>query len=142
MASNTADFDTQISSASSSFNTTFQDGQSFSTTLNTNTTEINTELDTQKVSFTTSFSDEQTFDTGLSQFYYTVTSDYEKLKNLPQINSVTLIGNKTSDDLGIVTLVQKNTHFEFPNIGKTNTVYVASEEGNTYICLCKEYCRF
>lgn len=29
-------------------------------------------------------------------------SDYEALENLPQINSVTLIGNKTLSDLGIV----------------------------------------
>lgn len=31
----------------------------------------------------------------------TVTSDYEKLSNLPSINSVTLIGDKTSSDLSL-----------------------------------------
>lgn len=31
------------------------------------------------------------------------TSDYEELENLPQINGVTLIGNQTTDDLGIET---------------------------------------
>lgn len=29
------------------------------------------------------------------------TSDYNKLSNKPQINSITLIGNKTSQDLGL-----------------------------------------
>ena len=31
------------------------------------------------------------------------TKDYTKLKNLPSINDVILIGNKTSDDLGIIS---------------------------------------
>lgn len=31
------------------------------------------------------------------------TSDYEQLSNLPQINDVTLIGNKTSSDLGLAS---------------------------------------
>ena len=34
------------------------------------------------------------------------TDDYEKLKNLPSINDVELIGNKSLGDLGIVNNVQ------------------------------------
>lgn len=35
-------------------------------------------------------------------FYKVVEKDYEKLINLPSINGVTLIGNRTIEDLGIV----------------------------------------
>lgn len=35
-------------------------------------------------------------------FYKVVEKDYEKLINLPSINGVTLIGNRTIEDFGIV----------------------------------------
>lgn len=37
-----------------------------------------------------------------SPFYTIVEKDYEKLINLPSINGVTLIGNRTIEDLGII----------------------------------------
>lgn len=37
------------------------------------------------------------------------TSNYERLANLPSINGVTLLGNKTSADLGIHQVVSENT---------------------------------
>lgn len=37
--------------------------------------------------------------------YYNMTTDYWDLKNKPQINGVTLIGNKTSEELNIIQTV-------------------------------------
>ena len=52
---------------------------------------------TFKVNFTESNDMNVTF----GEHIETVTSDYEKLSNLPSINSVTLIGDKTSSDLSL-----------------------------------------
>lgn len=42
--------------------------------------------------------------------------DYEKLKNQPQINSVQLIGNKTSNELGLQDELPIITRAEIRNI--------------------------
>lgn len=65
------------------------------------------------------------------------TDDYEKLNNLPKINGFTLIGNKTTEDLGIVgtsmTEIELSTDITNPTeiinyIGKSGT-YVAKNAG-------------
>lgn len=52
------------------------------------------------------------------------TSDYMELYNLPQINGVTLIGNKTSDDLNVQEkgeyLTEENVKRERVNIDFSN----------------------
>lgn len=44
------------------------------------------------------------------------TSDYEKLSNKPQINSVTLLGNKTSEELGLEPTIVDITEQDIDNI--------------------------
>lgn len=44
------------------------------------------------------------------------TNDYEKLKNQPQINTVTLLGNKTSKDLKLQDEMNKISNTELENI--------------------------
>lgn len=44
------------------------------------------------------------------------TNDYEKLKNQPQINTVTLLGNKTSKDLKLQDEMNKISNSELENI--------------------------
>ena len=57
------------------------------------------------------------------------TSDYTSLSNKPQINSTTLSGNKTSDDLGLVSNSATNTDniVLSPTNGK---LYYGSETAN------------
>lgn len=47
-----------------------------------------------------------------------VTSDYEKLNNLPQINSIELVGNKTAKDLNLQEEMQVLTNLEIEQILK------------------------
>ena len=51
--------------------------------------------------FKVKFTEPGTMKAFFGEHIETVTSDYEKLVNLPQINSVELIGNKTSDELAL-----------------------------------------
>lgn len=44
------------------------------------------------------------------------TNDYEKLKNQPQINTVTLLGNKTSKDLKLQDEMNRISNTELENI--------------------------
>lgn len=44
------------------------------------------------------------------------TNDYEKLRNLPQINDVTLIGNKKSKELKLQDEMHKLTNTDILNI--------------------------
>ena len=46
----------------------------------------------------------EVFDTGFDAVQAVSENDYNKLQNLPQINSVTLQGNLSSQDLGITAL--------------------------------------
>lgn len=48
--------------------------------------------------------------------YETVTRDYEKLDNLPSINSVTLIGDKTSEDIHVQSPMREMTVQEIERI--------------------------
>lgn len=52
-------------------------------------------------------------------------SDYEALENLPQINSVTLVGNKTLSDLGIVNpmmlMGRVDTYSDLANVQNPQT---------------------
>lgn len=43
-------------------------------------------------------------------------NDYEKLENLPQINSVTLIGNKSLDDLEIQGKIETMSNIDIKNL--------------------------
>ena len=47
-----------------------------------------------------------------------VTTDYEKLKNLPEINETKLLGNKTSKDLGLQDEMRALTNLEIEEILK------------------------
>ena len=47
-----------------------------------------------------------------------VTSDYEKLNNLPQINKVELLGNKTAKDLNLQEEMKPLTNLELEEILK------------------------
>lgn len=47
-----------------------------------------------------------------------VTSDYEKLNNLPQINEIELIGNKTAKDLNLQEEMKPLTNLELEEILK------------------------
>lgn len=47
-----------------------------------------------------------------------VTSDYEKLNNLPQINEVELMGNKTAKDLRLQEEMQALSNLEIEEILK------------------------
>lgn len=47
-----------------------------------------------------------------------VTSDYEKLNNLPQINKVELLGNKTPKELGLQEEMQALSNLEIEEILK------------------------
>lgn len=44
------------------------------------------------------------------------TSDYERLKNKPSINNVTLIGNKTSKQLGLQDEMDSLTNIELDDL--------------------------
>ena len=46
----------------------------------------------------------------------TVTSDYEKLNNLPSINTETLIGDKTGDDLHLQNKMDSITNLEINSL--------------------------
>lgn len=49
--------------------------------------------------------DEETFDVGLeTDTIEVVTTDYEKLNNLPKINDIELKGNKKLQELGLIEL--------------------------------------
>lgn len=54
-------------------------------------------------------------------------SDYNEIENKPQINSVTLVGNKTLSDLGIINPMmikgRVNTVFDLPNNAEPGWVY-------------------
>lgn len=63
--------------------------------------------------------DEDTLDVELeTDTTEVVTSDYEKLNNLPQINNVELTGNKTSEDLGLQEEMREITNLELEEIFK------------------------
>lgn len=47
-----------------------------------------------------------------------VTSDYEKLNNLPQINEIELVGNKTAKDLNLQEEMKPLTNLELEEILK------------------------
>lgn len=47
-----------------------------------------------------------------------ITSDYEKLNNLPQINEIELVGNKTPKELGLQEEIQALSNFEIEEILK------------------------
>lgn len=47
-----------------------------------------------------------------------VTSDYEKLNNLPQINNIDLVGNKTAKDLSLQEEMDVLTNLEIEEILK------------------------
>ena len=47
-----------------------------------------------------------------------VTSDYEKLNNLPQINDVELVGNKTAEELMLQGIMKPLTNLELEEIFK------------------------
>lgn len=51
--------------------------------------------------FKVNFAESNDMNVTFGEHIETVTSDYEKLSNLPSINSVTLIGDKTSSDLSL-----------------------------------------
>ena len=56
----------------------------------------------QECPFHFKFSQEDSvIDTNFGEIHSYTENDYEKLANLPSINGVTLIGNKTSEDLNI-----------------------------------------
>lgn len=67
------------------------------------------------------------------------TSDYEELENQPQINGVTLLGNKTSSDLGLQEELSFATNSEidtlFSNKGGTKGLnYELAEDNTSYVC--------
>ena len=54
------------------------------------------------------------------------TSDYEELENQPKVNNVTLIGNKTSSDLGLIT----NAVDDLVNYYKKSETFTKQEVNN------------
>ena len=58
------------------------------------------------------------------------TSDYNELENKPKINGVELVGNLTSEALGIREAIDNHTLVRTNNVLKVNTTDVA-EEDNT-----------
>ena len=89
----------------------------------------------ENLNFDTSFSSgKEYFDSGLNNISYGVgsTTNYNNLANKPSINGIVLTGDKTSDDLNISPIITASTHFNFPNVGKENVLYIAKEENKTY----------
>lgn len=84
--------------------------------------------------FKTSFSSNiEYFNSGLNNISYVdSTTNYNNLANKPSINGVVLTGDKTSNDLNISPIITASTHFNFPNVGKENVLYIAKEENKTY----------
>lgn len=74
--------------------------------------EINFTIEETNLNF--SIGDSQNLNFGIDSNYIIGgdTSDYEKLIHKPQINDVTLIGNKTIEELGVNTM----TNLEILNI--------------------------
>ena len=60
--------------------------------------------------------DSEEIEIGLEKRALVYEHDYEKLENLPQINSVQLIGNKTGDDLELQDKLELITRAEIRDI--------------------------
>lgn len=58
------------------------------------------------------FSDSNQMDATFGEYVAVVTSDYEKLTNLPSINSVTLLGDKTGPELHLQDEMDTITNLE------------------------------
>lgn len=61
--------------------------------------------------------DEETLDVELeTDTIEVVTSDYEKLQNLPSVNTVKLVGNKTAKELGLQKEMEVLSNLEIEKI--------------------------
>lgn len=64
--------------------------------------DIEIELEQDNVEINIGDNDNQDINITGDERVYIVENDYNKLKNQPQINEVTLLGNKKLEDLGII----------------------------------------
>lgn len=78
--------------------------EQFPVDLNSNDNNFNVNLNNEDQNFDLdSTQEDEDFTVDFGEVINLGTTDYEKLQHLPQINGVTLIGNKTTEDLGIST---------------------------------------
>lgn len=76
--------------------------EQFPVDLNSNDNNFNVNLNNEDQNFYLDTSQEdEDFTVDFGEVINLGTTDYERLQHLPQINGVTLIGNKTTEDLGI-----------------------------------------
>ena len=61
-----------------------------------------------------------------------VQNNYEELLNLPSINGNTLIGNLTTEQLGLSEIIFDYSN-QLPNVGNSKCLYIATKENKIYI---------
>lgn len=59
-------------------------------------------------------------------------SDYNQMVNKPSINGIPLEGNMDLSDFGFFDFKEFISRLDFPNIGKSNTLYLDKSTGNMY----------
>lgn len=96
--------------------------EDFPVDLDNNDGNFNVDLNNEDQNFNLDTTQEdENFTVDFGEVINLGTTDYEKLQHLPQINGVTLIGNKTTEDLGISTDSSYDASWLFGAIDSTAT---------------------
>ena len=96
--------------------------EDFPVDLDNNDDNFNVDLNNEDQNFNLDTAQEdEDFTVDFGEVINLGTTDYERLQHLPQINGVTLIGNKTTEDLGISTDSSYDASWLFGAIDSTAT---------------------